>query len=102
MQDRENMESYEQIAARVTNNTIVGNVVLSVGKLLAGVLAHSGAMISDAVHSASDVLSSFIVLIGVRLAAKKSDDEHPYGHERFEPVAAIVLAVILCITGLFI
>ena len=102
MLDRENAESYEQTAARVTNNTIVGNVVLSVGKLLAGVLAHSGAMISDAVHSASDVLSSFIVLIGVRLAAKKSDDEHPYGHERFEPVAAIVLAVILCITGLFI
>lgn len=59
-------------------------------------------MVSDAIHSASDVLSSFIVIIGVKLSVKDSDEDHPYGHERFESVAAIILAVILCITGLFI
>ncbi len=59
-------------------------------------------MISDAVHSASDVFSSIIVIIGVKLSAKKSDKEHPYGHERMECVAAILLAVVLLVTGLFI
>jgi cation diffusion facilitator family transporter len=56
-------------------------------------------MISDAVHSASDVFSTFIVIIGVSVAEKKSDKEHPYGHERMECVASVVLAVILAITG---
>ncbi|MCQ2420057.1 MAG: cation diffusion facilitator family transporter [Clostridia bacterium] len=92
----------EQTAVRVSNISILANVLLSVFKLAAGFLAHSGAMISDAIHSASDVLSSIIVIIGIRLAARDSDAEHPYGHERFECAAAIVLAVILCITGLFI
>ena len=82
--------------------SIVGNGILTAFKLLAGILAHSGAMISDAVHSASDIVSSIIVIIGVKLAAKESDKSHPYGHERFECVAAIVLAVILLITGIFI
>lgn len=82
--------------------SIVGNIILSLFKLLAGIIAHSGAMISDAVHSASDVFSSIIVIIGVKLSARDSDDDHPYGHERLECVAAIVLAVVLLITGLFI
>ena len=99
---RHTEEAFEKAAVRVSNVSIIGNAVLSLFKLLAGILAHSGAMISDAIHSASDVFSSIIVIIGVRLAAKESDEEHPYGHERFECVAAIVLAVILCITGLFI
>jgi cation diffusion facilitator family transporter len=59
-------------------------------------------MISDAVHSASDIVSSVIVIIGVKLSTKDSDKDHPYGHERFECVAAIVLAVILLMTGLLI
>lgn len=95
-------DDFEAVATRVSLVSIVGNLILSLFKVLAGVLAHSGAMISDAVHSASDVLSSIIVIIGVKLSAKESDDDHPYGHERFECVAAIVLAVILLITGLFI
>ena len=92
----------ETTAVRVSLVSIGGNALLSVFKLLAGILAHSGAMVSDAVHSASDVLSSVIVIVGVRLSAREADREHPYGHERFECVAAIVLAVILLVTGLFI
>ncbi len=57
-------------------------------------------MISDAVHSASDVFSTFIVMIGVQISSKQSDADHQYGHERMECVASIVLAVVLCITGL--
>lgn len=89
-------------AVRISLVSIIGNTILSLFKLLAGILAHSGAMISDAVHSASDVFSSIIVIIGVKISAKDSDRDHPYGHERFECVAAIVLAVILFVTGLFI
>ena len=95
-------EQFEKTAVRVSMVIIIGNAILSTLKLLAGILAHSGAMISDAVHSASDVFSSIIVIIGVKISTKDSDHDHPYGHERFECVAAVVLAVILFITGLFI
>ena len=91
--------SDQAIAMRVSVISIVANVVLSVFKLLAGVLANSGAMISDAIHSASDVFSTFIVIAGVKISAKAPDKEHPYGHERMECIAAIVLAVILALTG---
>ena len=91
---------FRQVANRVSLVTIIGNIALSVIKLLAGIIAHSSAMISDAVHSASDVFSTFVVIIGIKLASKKPDKEHPYGHERMECVAAIVLAMVLFITGL--
>ena len=96
------MENTPRAALRVSAVTIAANTLLSLAKLAAGVLAHSGAMVSDAVHSASDVFSTLIVMIGVKLSAKDSDRDHPYGHERLECVAAIVLAVILLMTGLFI
>lgn len=89
----------ETLAVRVSVVTICGNLVLTIFKLLAGILAHSSAMISDAIHSASDVLSTFVVIAGVKLSGKASDKEHPYGHERFECVAAILLAVMLAATG---
>ncbi len=89
----------ENLAIRVSVVTIIGNLILTLFKLLAGVVAHSGAMISDAVHSASDVLSTFVVIAGVKLAGKESDQEHPFGHERFECVAAIILSVMLAVTG---
>ena len=93
---------FERTAVKVSMVSIIGNAVLALLKFLAGVFAHSGAMVSDAVHSASDVFSSIIVIIGVKLSAREADKEHPYGHERFECVAAIVLAVVLLVTGLLI
>ncbi len=96
------MENTSREALRVSGVSIVVNLLLSAAKLAAGLLARSGAMVSDAVHSASDVFSTFIVIIGVKLSGKAADRDHPYGHERMECVAAIVLAVVLLITGLFI
>ena len=93
---------FEAVAAKVSLVSIAGNLILSLFKAIAGILAHSGAMISDALHSASDVFSSFIVMIGVRISTKESDSSHPYGHDRFECVAAIVLSVVLFMTGLMI
>jgi len=96
------MEDRSAAALRVSRGSIAANLFLSAFKLLAGVLARSGAMVSDAVHSASDVFSTIIVIVGVRLSARDSDREHPYGHERLECVAALLLAVVLLITGLVI
>ena len=93
---------FEKTAVKVSLVSIIGNIALSLLKLLVGIFAHSGALVSDAVHSASDVFSSIIVIIGVKLSARDSDDDHPYGHERLECVAAIILAMVLLMTGLFI
>lgn len=91
---------FQKTVNRVSAITIAQNIALSIFKLWAGIWAGSNAMISDAIHSASDVFSTVIVVIGVKLASKDSDKEHPYGHERLECAAAIVLAMILFITGL--
>ena len=90
----------KKIAMRVSVVSIIINIILSLFKLFAGIFAKSNAMISDAIHSASDVFSTFIVIIGVNIANKQSDKEHQYGHERLECVAAIILAIILAATGI--
>ena len=93
------MDNNYRIAARVSWVSVAVNGLLFILKLLAGILAHSGAMISDALHSMSDILSTVVVMIGLRAASKAPDKEHPYGHERMECVSAIVLAVMLAGTG---
>lgn len=92
--------NFQKIANKVSIITIIENVILSIVKLLVGIIAHSNAMISDAIHSASDVFSTIVVMIGIKLASKEPDKEHPYGHERLECVTAIILAMILFVTGL--
>lgn len=89
-----------KIANKVSFITILGNVLLAVFKLMAGIMANSTAMLSDAIHSASDIFSTIVVIIGIKMASKKADKEHPYGHERLECVAAILLSVVLFVTGL--
>ena len=93
-------DDFQKVADSVSAVTILVNMILAVFKLVAGIVAQSNAMVSDAVHSASDVFSTIVVIIGVRLASKEADKEHPYGHERLECVAALILAMILFITGL--
>lgn len=92
----------EKIAVRTSVITIILNFLLTVFKLLAGILGHSLAMVSDAIHSASDVLSTVIVIIGIKISQKAADSNHEFGHERYECVAAIILAVLLGATGILI
>ena len=89
----------KKIAMHISNVSLVINVVLSALKVIAGVFAHSSAMISDAVHSLSDVFSTFVVMIGIHISSKDSDKDHQYGHERYESVASIILATMLGLTG---
>ena len=97
---KEQLNSESKIAMRVSKVSIFVNILLSVIKLVAGILANSGAMISDAVHSASDVLSTFIVIIGVKIGGQNADEKHQYGHEKLECIVAIFLSVLLGLTGL--
>lgn len=80
--------------------SLIGNTVLSAFKLFAGVIGNSGAMISDAIHSFSDVLTTLIAWIGVKVSKKAADEAHPYGHERMECVASLLLGLVLMATGL--
>ncbi len=89
----------QRIAMKTSVVSIIGNLLLSVFKLIAGLVASSSAMVSDAVHSASDVFSTVIVMIGVKVSSKEADDDHPYGHERFEAIASGLLSMVLAVIG---
>lgn len=84
---------------RASFTTIACDILLVAFKLFAGIFGQSIAILADAAHSLSDMFTTVIVIIGVKLANRKSDREHPYGHERFESVAAVILSVVLFITG---
>ena len=99
MDNTQNTEGFQAAATRVSVVGMATNVILTLLKLAAGIIARSGAMISDAVHSASDIFSGLIVLIGVRISSKAPDEGHPYGHERYECVAALLLSGVLAVVG---
>lgn len=80
--------------------SLAGNTVLSAFKFFAGVTGNSGAMISDSIHSFSDVITTVIAWIGVKASKKEADSAHPYGHERVECIASLLLGIILLATGL--
>lgn len=80
--------------------SVAGNTVLSAFKFFAGVTGNSGAMISDSIHSFSDVITTVIAWIGVKASKKEADSAHPYGHERVECIASLLLGIILLATGL--
>ncbi|WP_175615203.1 cation diffusion facilitator family transporter [Piscibacillus halophilus] len=78
---------------------IIANLILAVIKGVAGVFTNSKALIADAFHSASDVVSSFAVLIGIRAARKPPDPEHPYGHGKAENIATLIVSILLIVVG---
>lgn len=89
-----------QVVKKLSQVGILGNIVLAGFKLIAGVAGRSGAMVSDAVHSLSDVFATLVAYFGVLLAKQPEDEEHPYGHDRMECVASLFLGLILAGTGL--
>ena len=85
-------DEFQRVANKVSFVTIIGNILLSVMKLIAGFIAHSNAMISDAIHSASDVFSTFVVIIGIKLASKKADKELKKANREYEKLLSELLA----------
>lgn len=91
-----------ELGKRTSLISIIINVILCVFKISAGIIGNSKAMIADGVHTLSDVLATFVVYLGLRVSSKEADDNHPYGHEKYEPVFTKVVSIILIITGLLI
>lgn len=89
-----------KIIKKISCVSIAGNVVLTIFKLFAGIWGNSGALVSDAIHSLSDVFTTIIAWIGVKISKQDADEKHQYGHERLECVASLILGTILLITGL--
>jgi cation diffusion facilitator family transporter len=84
-----------QAGLRSTFIGMLVNTILAIAKGIAGVLGNSYALIADAIESTSDVFTSAIVLLGLEMAGKPADSNHPYGHGKFEPLAAVVVALTL-------
>jgi len=97
----ENLERKSNVN-KISAINIAINVLLSIFKFVSGIISGSAAMISDALESTSDILSTFIVLLGINYSAKCKDDDHQYGHDDFESIASIILSVILFITAIAI
>ena len=87
---------------KVAAISILANVILAGGKLVAGFIAGSGAVFAEGLHSGMDILSSTISFIGIKIAKKPVDKKHPYGHYKFEVLAGLIITIILFLTGLFI
>lgn len=91
-----------KVATRVSVLTVIVNIFLSVIKVIIGLVGHSSSIVADGIHSMTDVFTTVIAFVGVRLSAKKADEDHQYGHEKFEPVMSKVLATVLIVTALLI
>src|SRR5206468_11850944 len=92
------LKSYDR-GMRASLLGLITNLVLALGKLVAGVLGHSHALVADATESLGDVFGSLIVWRGLKIAARPPDPEHPYGHGKAEPIAAALVAVLLMMAG---
>ena len=89
-------------AAAATRNTWISvgvNLVLTIGQITAGILSKSQGLIADGIHSLSDLVADFVVLFASHHSKKDADIDHPYGHQRFETAASLVLGVILLVVG---
>lgn len=95
------IESY-RTARRVALASIAVSGALACGNIIVGLLAHSTAVVATGVEFAGDVLASSIVLVGLGVAARPADEDHPYGHGRFETLSALVVGMILAAAGLMI
>ena len=86
-------------AARSTWISVAVNVVLSSAQITAGVLTKSQGLIADGIHSLSDLIADFVVLLANHFSQKDADEDHPYGHQRYETAASLVLGLLLLAVG---
>lgn len=87
-------------AYKVSIISIIINALLMTFKSVVGFISKSSALISDGIHSGSDVFSTLVVMLGIKLSNRKDDESHPYGHERIECIVALILSGILFVVGL--
>ena len=93
------LESRAQAASKSTWVSVVVNIFLSIGQILIGIFSKSQGLVADGIHTLSDLVADFIVLVANRHSQKAPDDAHPYGYLRFENAASFILGLILFIVG---
>ena len=81
---------------------VVGNIILTALKALAGIVGHSGAMVADSIHSASDIFASAVVYVSLKIAKKPADECHPYGHGKAEAISTAIVGIMLLAAGVTI
>lgn len=89
-------------AQKVTFIGSIANLILCAGKIIAGVFGKSSAMLADGIHSLSDLITDVIVIVFLKLSGKESDDDHAYGHGKYETFATLLIAIALKIVAIFI
>ena len=92
-------EDRSEAARHVTWVSILVNLVLTVMQIVVGVLAHAQSLVADGFHSLADLVADFMVLVANKHSSSPADEDHPYGHERFETLAALALGLVLVATG---
>lgn len=96
------MSNTEKTAYQASKRSVLINFFLTVIKFFGGIIGKSQALLSDGIHSLADVVCSFIVILGLKISRKQADDKFQYGYDKFESLAAIILALAICTTGIFI
>src|SRR5699024_772222 len=94
------MKTSQQAIVKATWIGIIVNIFLAILKAVGGILSGSRALIADALHSASDIAGSIVVLLAVKISNKPPDAEHPYGHGKAENIASIIVALLLILVGI--
>ena len=94
------LESRAKAASKSTWISVVVNIFLSIGQILIGIFSKSQGLVADGIHTLSDLVADFIVLVANRHSQKAPDDAHPYGYLRFENAASFILGLILFIVGI--
>ena len=96
------VEHRDSVTKRVAWISIWSNIILTVGKVIIGIIASSDALFADGIHSAADVFASVIVLLVLKVSSKPADTEHPYGHGKAEVIVSGVIGILLVLVSLYI
>lgn len=96
------MDNRESLAKKIAWISVISNVILTVGKILIGLIGHSDAVFADGIHSAADVFASAIVVFVIKISNKPADKEHPYGHGKAEVLVSEIIGILLFLVALFL
>lgn len=95
------MNNYKE-GTKASYITAMLNLFLAIIKFIAGVIGRSSAMVADAIHTFSDIATTAVVIVGLKISNKEADKKHPYGHEKFEPECSKIVSSLLILTGIYL
>jgi cation diffusion facilitator family transporter len=96
------MDQRESLAKKIAWISVISNMILTVGKILIGLIGNSDAVFADGIHSAADVFASAIVVFVIKISNKPADNEHPYGHGKAEVLVSEIIGILLFLVSIFL